>query len=413
MSENTPDRLQAFREENVPKAGSRGAIVFLVTGIALGAAAVMAALYVSEAKTGRSHTGLSADRVRELALLYEAKDMPQAAIEAHTAYLEQATLSDTERGDIAYSIAKLAVDNKNYEQALEYLYRAEHLAPESVVRDERSKSIVYCLDQLGRTSDLRRELKQQTDTTVKNPIEPGAVILAEFGNETITDRDLEQALSEMPQSVRSTFTTSEKQVELLQNLVAERLLLDKAFRLKLEEDEDIQAQIKSTRDSLLVRKLMEDEVQANISITPEDVQRYYNAEQARFTEPETARVLVANADTESEATAITDFNGQPIPVRRGERLGRLPNSPEVIETIFNTEVDATTAPIAMNDRYFVFKVVSKTPERIATFDEVKAHAERALRGEKEREHLQLLIEETLRTRNAKLYPDRLKANPAP
>lgn len=414
MSNQTPERLQAFRDENKPpKPGAPGSLVILAVGVVIGIAGALAVVYVTTVAPPQAQGGLSADRLRELALMYEAKDMRHAAIDAHTAYLDRATLSDAERGQVAYSIAKLSIDDHEYERALEYLYEAELLAPESDVRDERSRQIVHCLEQLGRTSDLRRELTHRTDPNAReDAVEPGAVVLAEFGEEKITDRDLERKLAEMPQSIRAAYATPEKRTELLKNLVAERLLLDKAFRLKLDEDEELRAQMKAAHDSLLVRKLMENEVREHIAITQEDVERFYKAEQARFTEPAAVRVLVANAETETAAAAINEFNGQPISVRRGERLGVLPNSPEVFDRIFAADVDTVTAPIPIKDRFFVFKVVSKTPEHIAPFENVKAAAEQALRAEKEQEHVEQLIEETLKARNVNIYSDRLEAKPS-
>jgi tetratricopeptide (TPR) repeat protein len=413
MGEQTPQRLKAFREDNASKQSSaKTAVVSLGVGVVLGITGALAAFYVIGPSSNSDSSGMSANRMRELAVLYESKGMPAAAIESYTAYLDHAPLSDTQRGDVAYSIGKLAIANGDYDQALKFLYRAELLTPDSAVRDERDQQILRCLEQLGRTSDLSRELKRRTDASGGETADPGAIVLAEFGSETITDRDLAKKIGEMPQQMRGSFAATEKKIELLRNLVAEHLLLDKAFGLNLDEDEEVIAMMNATRDSLLVQKLMEDEVRASIAITPQDVERYYKAERERFTEPASARVLVANADTEAEAAALTEFNGKPIVVRKGEQLGGLPNSPEVVAQILDAEIDVVTPPIAINDRYFVFKVVSKAPERVVPFEEVKTRTEQSLRQEKEQEHVQLLIEEAMRARNVKLYPERLEAEPA-
>ncbi len=223
MGDKTPDRLQAFRDEHAPKnVGLRGSVPSLVVGAVLGIVGALAVFNLMSANSVVPRSGLTTDRIRDLALLYERKDMPDAAIEAHEAYLDQATLSDTERGDVAYSIAKLAMDNTNYDYALKYLYQAELLAPDSPVRDDRSRQIVHCLEQLGRSYDLRRELKTRTDPASQETTQPGATVIAKFGNEVVTDRDLSLRLEEVPANVRDAFSTPEKQIELLKNIVAER-----------------------------------------------------------------------------------------------------------------------------------------------------------------------------------------------
>ncbi len=414
MSEKTPERLQAFREEQaIRPSGMRVAPVSLVAGVALGIAGAFAVVHFRDTNAAASEHGLSAERMRELALLYEGKDLADAAIEAHEAYLDRAGLSDADRGEVAYSIAKLAIEKGDFKDALKYLYQAELLAPDSPVHDARSREIVHCLEALGRASDLRRELKHRTDPTPSEAVEPGAVVLAEFGNDSVTDRDLERAIEEMPESVRPDFSSPEKRVDLLKNIVAERLLLDKAFRLKLDEDAAVQARMDAARDSLLVRTLMENEVKANIAITPEDVERYYKAEQSRFTQPAAARVFIEKAGTEAEAAAITEFHGKPISVRKGESLGGLPNSAEIVARIFDAEAGSITDPIEINGQFYVFKVDSKSPERVAPFEEVKSRAEQMLRAQKGQELAQGLIDDTLRAQDVKLYPERLEASPAP
>lgn len=410
MSEKTPERLQAFRDANAPRAAnSKPALVALVVGVVLGAAGAIGAVYYAGGAVNTGTSGLSAKRARELALLYENKDMPQAAIEAYGTYLQRGDVSDEERADVVYHVARLAIGAGDYEQALTYLYEAEFLDPDSEVRDERSGQIVMCLEKLGRDASLRRELKKRTGPKPDEAAEAGAVVLAEFGNETVTDRDLERKLEEMPEAARETFAAPEKRIELLKDLVAERLLLDKAFRMKLDEDEALQQRLKDMRDSMLVRELMEDEVREKVSITPQDVERFYKAETERFRQPESAQVLLAHADTEAAAATITEFNGRPLTIRKGEALRGIPNSPDVMDAVFSAEPGTTTKPVEMNGRYFVFKVESKSPERVAPFEEVKARAEQMLRAEKEQEQLALLIEETLRARNVKIYEDRVKA----
>jgi peptidyl-prolyl cis-trans isomerase C len=413
MSPETPERLQTFRDENANEPGSGRMAAALAFGVMFGAAAAGTVFYtLSDRILGVPPTE-SADRYRDLAVMYEAKDLPEAAIESHVAYLKSAQLPDAQRGEVAFSIAKLAFDQGDHEQALKYLYESEYLAPNANIKDDRSNLIVESLENLGRSADLRRELKQRTDPRAADAAaEAGAVVLASFGDETITDRDLERALNEMPAAARQQLASPEQREALLKNLVAERLLLDKAFRMGLDEDPELQASLESTRDSLMVRKLMEVEVAENVTVTPQDVERFYQAELERFTRPATVSVVTASADTAEAAAAITEFSGRPVFARSDGRIGELPPSPEAVETINETEVGETTPPIEIEGAFHVFKVVDKTAEDVAPLEQVREQAESMLRATKEREHIQQLVDETLRVRDVELYPERLQPGSA-
>ena len=109
--------------------------------------------------------------------------------------------------------------------------------------------------------------------------------MAEFGGQVITDRDLEREIEKLPPAARESFQSPEKRVELLQNIVAERLLLDKANRLELDKDPEVQEELARVRDGLIVRRLIDQEVDSKTAVSTEDVRRFYEAEIERFTDP--------------------------------------------------------------------------------------------------------------------------------
>ena len=86
-------------------------------------AVLVTAAFVLIQRNSGGRPSVSPERQRELALYYEAKEMPHAAIEAYTAYLEHASINEQQRGAVAYSVAKLAIDVADYERALEFLDR--------------------------------------------------------------------------------------------------------------------------------------------------------------------------------------------------------------------------------------------------------------------------------------------------
>ena len=353
--------------------------------------------------------GLSPDALREYAAYLAEKHLPLAAIDAYEEYLDKAALEDPERANVCYSAAKLAVDAEDYSKALALLYQAELLDPESELKDEINKKVALCLDKLGRNVELRRELRRRSDLARKaSDLSDDEVILAEFGDEVITDRDLEQEIEELPGSVRKSLDVPENELEFLKNLVAERLLVDKARRLELDKSEEIQEALAKQLDAMMVRRLIDDELRDRVHVTPEEVERYYKAEIEHFTIPEAAQVRIAEAATAEKAKVLTDFPEEEVTVQRGRAIPGLPESPETVDLIFATDPGELAGPVAIEGKWYVFEVVSRAPEEVRPFEEVKEQARRMLQFTKEQEQLRALIEETLEARDVRLHPERLK-----
>ena len=425
MGENTPDRLKAFREETRERSQRRNpwAVVNTLL-IVVGFACVIAAIVLTSDRRTQNTApggGLSNAAMREYATVLERKGLVDAAIEAYEEYLGTASLEPDARANVCYSVGKLAIDAERYEKALEFLYQAEMLAPDSPMKDEINSKVVLCLDKLGRSTELRRELRKRTaPTRTAADLAEGEVVLAEFGDEVITDRDLDAEIEKLPPAARESFSTAESRVELLRNLVAERLLLDKAMRLELDKAPEVQEELAQVRDGLIVRRLIDQEIDSKISVTPEDVRRFYDAEIERFTEPATRVALAGTGDSaEAARENLAEAKRDPgkasrVVVREGQLvqgLGDGEHDEAVLKVVLGTKSGTVSEPIELDGAWYVF-AVTETPAKVHAFDEVKARAERMLRAEKQREQFQALVSETLKARSVQLYPERLKKTPA-
>ncbi len=403
-----PNRLQEFRAQyNAGRPRVSALAVVNIVLLVVGFAAVIVMQNRSASAPQAVAPAQAPDAQRAFALYLTEKNQPLAAITAYEDYLKAAALVPEERAKVCYAVAKLAIEAEQYERALPFLYQAEFVNPESELKEEINKKVVLCLDKLGRNVDLRHELRKRTDVKrTAADVQNGEVVLAEFLGEVITDRDLDQEIEKMPQAVRDSVNTNEKKTELLKNMVVQRLLLDKARRLELDKDDEIQKQLAQQLDAMIVNRLLEDEIRSGIQITAEDVERFYKAEPALFTEPATASVLMATADSE-EAAKSAAFPEKPVTVKKGTPV---PGAPESLNTdaVFAAEPDSVTAPIKIDDKWYVFKVVSKTEEKLHPFDEVKDRASRMLQSQKERERFQQLIDENLSAQNVQLHLDKLK-----
>jgi hypothetical protein len=415
MSTNTPDRLTAFRAEYeaAERPRSRGLMPILILSLSiLTGINCLVLLFVVVPRLGsanESAPSAQSSDLRALATYLEEKNLPGEALGVYSQYLSETELAPDERARVCVNGADAAVKAEKYETALAFLYQAELAAPASPLKPEIDKKVALCLEKLGRSSQLRHELRNRTALQrTKQDIAPNEIVLAEIGDHVITSQDLDADIDRMPESVRGMFEKPEKREELLRNLVAEKLLVEKARRLELDKDDGIQKSLASALDELMVRKLIENDVKANVKITPEDVERFYKAEIKRFTTPAAANAVFVKGATADEAKAATNFSEKPVPAVAGRGVMGLDASESAADTILAAEAGTTTDPIQIGGAWYVFKVVDKKPEEVAPFEKVKDACTRLFEQQKSQEQASALVAQTLQSSNVKLYPERLR-----
>lgn len=414
MPESTPDRLKAFRAEyDARERRSKRSRLVILAAFLLGVAGVFAyqlLIYGQLAPDSKGPATTNASVQRDLAAYLAAKNQPEAALEAYEQYLEHAEMAPADRAKVCYSAANLAIDTGRHQKALALLYQAEMLDPNSELRNDIDKKILLCLDKLGRPESLRRELARRGNPRHTAAASGPETVLAEFGEERITHLDLERELEKLPASAREALNTRESRVAFLKNLVAERLLVEKARRLGLDKDPAIQEQLAGQMERLMVRKLIDDEVRSRLSVTPQDIERFYKAEIARFTVPPTATGTVGRGATESEALANAAGEGA---VRAAVRDGRLDArgipadaGAHLAQAVLAKGPGEIAVAVEAGSAWYAFRG-TLVPETVQPFEQVRDEAERLYRMQKEQEELAAFIEGALNAEGVRLYPERL------
>ena len=187
MGEETPERLQAFRAQYAPRTVNiQRLVVIQLAVVIIGFAGLYALLGTgaegSSSTPGAAGGGMPPEEFRRLAVYLAEKNQPMAAVEAYENYLAGATLDSKARARVCYTVAKLAIEAEQYESALRYLYQSELIDGESDLKGDIDRKIVLCLDKLGRTATLRRELSRRS--SLKNGARAasarGDIVVAEF-----------------------------------------------------------------------------------------------------------------------------------------------------------------------------------------------------------------------------------------
>jgi len=249
-----------------------------------------------------------------------------------------------------------------------------------------------------------------TSTTETNPedvetILPPETILASFNGQTITLGEFNQLWEQVPEEYK---TQLDKNM-LLDQIISEKLLIQEAIIMGLEEDNDVLEQIKKMTDQILVQALIEREILDKVDVTDEEVLEYYEQYKDSFTEKEQVHLYNILLETEEEAQDILgqlktgeDFSGIAIEkstgpsAAQGGDLGYLSKGtilPEIEEVIFTLEVEELSGVVKTDFGFHILKITDKKPEIVKTLEEVKEEILQTLLPDKQKEAFENLLEE--------------------
>ncbi len=216
------------------------------------------------------------------------------------------------------------------------------------------------------------------------------------------------------------------QQEFLQKLIDEKLLLQQANKQGLTVDKaelaayinnisspppdqnadrqqknrilDNEGWLQELQQELIIRKLIRQELAADILVTDEETRTYYETHPAEFQQPEQVRVRQIMVETEWEAEEIRKE------IKRGKSFAKLAEAkslspdgakggdlgyfsrgqmpPEFDEVAFSLKKGKISAVFKSSYGYHIFKLEDKREARTLSLDETQAAIKQKLKAEK-------------------------------
>lgn len=154
------------------------------------------------------------------------------------------------------------------------------------------------------SSILANEGTSTTETNLEDAeiILPPEMILASFSGQTITLGEFNQIWEEFPEDYKLQLDKS----IVLDQMISEKLLIQEAINIGLEEDNDVLEQIKKMSEQILVQVLIEREILDKIKVNDEEVLEYYEQNKDSFTEKEQVYLYNILLETEEEAQDVLE-----------------------------------------------------------------------------------------------------------
>lgn len=242
-------------------------------------------------------------------------------------------------------------------------------------------------------------------------------ILAQIDDRTITESEIDAALKQLPQEQAMYFNTPEGRAQLLEQLVNFEVFLKYANENNIEEEEEFKTQLKRVKEEILVQ-YMYSKVMKEAKVEEKELEDYYNANKANFTEGESVRAKHILVATEEEASKVKKEIEEGLSFEdAAKKYSTCPSNaaggdlgffhagqmvPEFEEAAFAAEIGEVTDPVKTQFGFHLVKVEEKRPAVEKSFEEVKEIIRKNLLTDRQRYKIGAKAEELRKAYGVKI-----------
>ncbi|MFH1824650.1 MAG: hypothetical protein ABH873_05435 [Candidatus Firestonebacteria bacterium] len=209
-------------------------------------------------------------------------------------------ISTTDSANLSYIVGNIYMENlHDYENALASYIKVKVLKPQSSLSNEVNSKMIECFERLGKSLDAT-QLMEKVTTINKKPEIPKGTIVAKIRNRNITREELDGEIRNLPSYIQEACKDDTKKLEFLKQHIATELLYDAAKRKNFENDKNILERTFQAKRSLMVQKLLEEELASKIKITDSDLKLYYEGHIKDFVEKKDKKEVQKSFDEVKE-----------------------------------------------------------------------------------------------------------------
>lgn len=122
-----------------------------------------------------------------------------------------------------------------------------------------------------------------------------------INGQPITKLEVDAELEKVPPFYRGQFESEEGRKKFLDQLVERKLLMAEAMRLGVANNPDVHARLEDTRQNVLIRALIEQEVSRKAQPDESEIKKYYKEHAAEFKTPDQVRARIITLNTKAKA----------------------------------------------------------------------------------------------------------------
>ncbi len=247
-------------------------------------------------------------------------------------------------------------------------------------------------------------------------------VVAEFRGGKITLKELEKELNALPPALKTRYSTPQGKKEFLEQLIQQRLILNKAHEEGIDSDPEILQIIESHKRNLIQNKMMQKVSSKSIDITEDELRRYYDSNIKDFSTPERyclKRISVKDKKTGTKILndlrknkmkfedAVSKYSEDPLSKTRGGEIGCIQANqrPDVPTEVFKLKKGDLSGLIELNNYFYIYQVKDILPRQTQDYESAKEGIRMRLINMKRREMYDTFIKELKEKANVKIYPE--------
>lgn len=225
-----------------------------------------------------------------------------------------------------------------------------------------------------------------------------------INGQPITKLEVDAELEKVPPFYRGQFDSEEGRKKFLDQLVERKLLMAEALRLGVANNPDVHSRLEDTRQNVLIRALIEQEVSRKAQPDEAEIKKYYKDHASEFKTPDQVRARIITLDNKVRAEqayrqatqkkalpfdSLAKTLSQDPTAKSGGDLGLVSKGqrPELEPGLFAIPKGKIGRPLPFDKRYAIVKlegrqgkklhlrwiVVKDTAEAVKLIDSLKAY----------------------------------------
>ncbi len=252
----------------------------------------------------------------------------------------------------------------------------------------------------------------------------GETILATVNDFSINRSEFDKLAENYKKKAKKTTLTKDESHRLLKNLILHRLILQQPSVQEMKNDEEFIARVQAFQNQLLISHFLEEKVGSKVTVTNEEMLKYYKANTEKFQSKEKVEARVILVKTKQDADKILEKlkNGEDFSQLAKEFSLDLPSAskggdmgtvekervfPEIRKVLFSLN-ESEISPIVRTKYGFNIFIVDKIlPAKPESFEAVKDKVKKSILIQKETIAFSEMEAELERNASIKIFDERL------
>jgi len=241
-------------------------------------------------------------------------------------------------------------------------------------------------------------------------------VLVRIGADTITRADVQKRFEDLPEGVRSNFTTPEGRQQLLDRMIEEHVWMLAAEKNGVPDRPKVLQQIAQQRRDLIIRTYLTEVMATNPAPADSELRAYYDAHVAEYRIPASVTVRQIQTKTRLAATQVLGlarakqdwnklcmrFSTDSLSRGSGGNLGSvtheglfavLGRQPALAESAFALGKGKIGGPYHTERGWHVFKIDDVTPEGVRPFEQMRGALLRQMSSQRSQDFYRSKLDE--------------------